>query len=68
MDYTYIIDVRVCMFLVCSPKGRSPLSCAAEAGNYDIVNYLLACRNTTDDGRVLGTSPEGSGVKEVREG
>ena len=44
------------------------MSCAAKAGNEDIVSYLLACQQTTDDGSVLGTSPEGSGVSEVRKG
>ena len=58
--------VTVSLLLLSSPKGRTPLSCAAEAGKYDIVSYLLACRNTTDDGRVITTSPEGSGVSEVR--
>ena len=28
---------------VYSPKGHTPLSCAAEAGNDDIVGYLLVC-------------------------
>ena len=44
-----------------SPKGRTPLSCAAEAGNDDIVGFLLTCRQTMSD----TTSPEGSGVSKV---
>ena len=52
---------------MCSPKGRTPLSCAAEAGNDDIVGFLLSCTETTSDGRVLSTSPEGSRVSEVRD-
>ena len=52
---------------MCSPKGRTPLSCAAEAGNDDIVGFLLSCTVTTSEGRILSTSPEGSGVPEVRD-
>ena len=51
-----------------SPKGRTPLLCAAEAGNDDIVGFLLTCRQTMSDGSVLTTSPEGSGVSEVSDG
>ena len=66
-DSLYEETTRVSAPLV-SPKGRSPLSCAAEAGNCDIVSYLLACQHTRTDGSLVFTSPEGSGISEVREG
>ena len=61
----YFADV---VYATHSPKGRTPLSCAAEAGNDDIVGFLLTCRQTMSDGSVLTTSPEGSGVSEVSDG
>lgn len=49
---------------ICSPKKRTPLSCASEAGNDDVVRFLLSCRVTSSDGNVVPTSPEGSGSHE----
>ena len=48
-----------------SPKGRTPLSCASEAGNDEVVGYLLTCRHASSDGTVRRPSPEGSGVSKV---
>ena len=45
--------------------GRTPLSCAAETGNDEVVGYLLTCRHASSDGYYRTPSPEGSGVPEV---
>ena len=48
-----------------SPKGRSPLSCAAEVGSEEVVEYLLSYRHIQEDGTVITPSAEGSGKSEV---
>ena len=54
-----------CVLCLYSQKGRTPLSCAAEAGNDNVVGFLLSCRQTMSNGSIITTSPEGSGVSEV---
>ena len=49
MEYTYVHVVNLkYIHVICyssfiySIEGRTPLSCAAQAGNLDIVDYLLS--------------------------
>lgn len=62
---SYILILHVFVLYSRDEEGRSPLSCAAEVGNDEIVRFLLAYQA---DGSSDITSPEGSGNKKVRAG